>query len=305
MASALPVNFPATVLVVMHVASTARSLLPQILQRVTALTVAHASDEAELHPGRILIAPPDRHLLVADGRVVLSRGPRENGHRPAVDALFRSAAEQYGPACCGVILSGTRDDGAIGLAEVKAAGGMAIVQDPTDAMYDSMPASAMAVTEVDEVLPADRIGLALVALARSGTPVPAADDGQAEPVPSPELLTILCPECGGSLFEEDERGFPYFRCHIGHRYSMRSLLAAHAEGVERAMWAAARTLEDRAALLSRMARRARASGSITSAERFEHQALTAVEQVGHLRAAISALDDASTEQLASPEGGAA
>jgi two-component system, chemotaxis family, protein-glutamate methylesterase/glutaminase len=164
----LPADLRATVLVVMHLASTARSVLPDILGRSTKLDVAAATDHMAIEPRRILIAPPDHHLVVDQRQVRLTSGPRENGHRPAVDPLFGSAASCYGAACCGVILSGARDDGALGLAAVKRCGGVTVVQDPDEAAYSGMPASAMAVTAVDFTLGADAIGPLLVRLVDCG-----------------------------------------------------------------------------------------------------------------------------------------
>lgn len=301
-AAALPASFPATVLVVMHVASTANSVLPEILARVAAVGVAPASDELPLRPGRILVAPPDRHLTVLDSHVCLGRGPRENGHRPAVDPLFRSAAEEYGAAACGVILSGSRDDGTAGLAQIKAHGGVTIVQDPSDAQYDGMPSNALAGTDVDFLLPGAEIGPTLMRLA-AGELVPPRRASPAPPLdPDPQMLSVLCPECGGTMFQGDEAGVVAFACHIGHRYSARSLLSAHAESVERAMWTAARTLEDRATLLRRMADRARASGSEFSERRYLRQAQVADGQQQVIRDAIAALDDTEIEPMTQPNG---
>ncbi|HEU4976074.1 MAG TPA: chemotaxis protein CheB [Baekduia sp.] len=300
-ARALPPGFPGAVLVVVHLASTASSVLPQILARVSDLAVEAADDGAQLRPGRMLVAPPDRHLTVEDGVVRVTRGPRENGHRPAVDPLFRSAAEVYGAACRAVILSGSRDDGAVGMAQVKARGGVTIVQDPSQAEHDGMPAHALAATDVDLVLGADDIGPTLVRLAtQRGAGASAASPGAAGSPRRAELLSILCPECGGSLFEDHEAGVSHVRCHVGHRFSVRSLLAAHAEAVERALWTSVRSLEDRATLLRRMADRARQTGSTISAARFDTQAIDAIEQASSVRGAIAALDDAGIEPPADP-----
>jgi two-component system chemotaxis response regulator CheB len=293
--SALPADLPATVLVVMHVSSTARSVLPEILARGADVGVAAAYDGLELHPGRVVVAPPDRHLTVHEGRVCLDRGPRENGHRPAVDPLFRSAAEQYGPRCCGVILSGSRDDGTVGLAHIKKRGGLTVVQDPDDAQYDGMPANALAATEVDHVLSAAAIAALLVRFAtgaldrRPPEPAPGeADPGQAE------ILTVLCPECGGTLFADRDAGVQHVHCTVGHRYSAHSLLVAHTESVERAMWTAVRSLEDHATLL----RRAEQRGDIDARRSFEEQAQASEVQAQSIRDAVAALDDADVEPLA-------
>jgi two-component system chemotaxis response regulator CheB len=299
-AEALPAGLAATVLVVMHVSSTARSLLPDILRRATRVGVAAATDDMIIELGQMLVAPPDRHLIVHDGHVRLTRGPRENGHRPAVDPLFRSAARFYGAACCGVILSGARDDGALGLAEVKRCGGVTIVQDPDEAPYPGMPSSAIAGTAVDFTLGAAAIGPELVRLVNGGTaglrrapapPPPALDD---------EPIGITCPECGGLLSTDAGAAALSFRCHVGHAYSPRSLMAEHSGLVERAMWTAVRSLEDRAALLRRMATHAEDSGRSYSARQFLRQADAADEQAGVIREAIAAIDDAS---LTLPEGG--
>jgi two-component system chemotaxis response regulator CheB len=169
---ALPTELDAAVLVVVHVSSTGTSVLPQILDRGSDLDVAAATDGAELRPGGVFVARPDRHILVERGHIRCTRDPRENGHRPAIDPLFRSAAGAYGQACCGVILSGTRDDGTAGLAEIKRRGGIALVQDPDEAEYSAMPSNARAGADVDAVLPAAAIAPELVRLAGAHAEIP-------------------------------------------------------------------------------------------------------------------------------------
>ncbi len=160
----LPADLLAAVCVVLHIAPGSPSALPAILQRATVLPCRSAADGEPLVDGEILVAPPDRHLVVSDGRVLLTLTPRENGHRPAVDALFRSAALAQDGKVIGVILSGTRDDGTAGLAMIKSRGGRAIVQDPAEAKYPGMPASAIANVPVDAVVSSDRIAGAIVGL---------------------------------------------------------------------------------------------------------------------------------------------
>jgi two-component system, chemotaxis family, protein-glutamate methylesterase/glutaminase len=296
----LPADLPAAVFVVLHVAATGTSVLPEILARATPMEVFRAEDGLEVRPGRVIVAPPDRHLVVElrDGavrppRVRLTRGPRENGHRPAIDPLLRSLAAAFGDRAAGLILSGTRDDGTLGLAAVKHDGGAALVQDPADAEYASMPANAMGVTAVDAALPVAALAPALIALARGERlDAPAPNPGPAAPFSTNgEPLKITCPDCGGVLTEEDEAGVVRFRCHVGHTYSPRSLLALHADGVERAMWTAARGLEDRAVLLANLAERARGTGHARTADQFEGHARQARAESEAIRAAIAALDD--------------
>ncbi|MDP9364956.1 MAG: chemotaxis protein CheB, partial [Chloroflexota bacterium] len=154
----IPANLPVAVFVVLHVPANATSLLPQILTRAGLLPAAHATDGAPIVHGQIVVAPPDHHLLIERDGIRLSRGPRENRSRPAVDPLFRSAARAFGPRAVGVVLSGSLDDGTSGLAAIKARGGVGIVQDPAEAVFPSMPLSAIEHVAVDHRLPASQIG---------------------------------------------------------------------------------------------------------------------------------------------------
>ncbi|HSK75153.1 MAG TPA: chemotaxis protein CheB, partial [Thermoanaerobaculia bacterium] len=135
----LPPNLPAAIFVVLHIAAHGRSAMPAILSRAGCMPASHPQDGEPIVPGRIYIAPPDRHLAMEDSTVCLSRNAAENGHRPAVDVLFRSAARQYGRRVIAVVMTGNLDDGTAGLALVKRLGGVAVVQDPEDADYPSMP----------------------------------------------------------------------------------------------------------------------------------------------------------------------
>jgi two-component system chemotaxis response regulator CheB len=166
----LPADLSASVVVVVHTSPTSPGVLPQILDRAGQIPVQRATDGEILECGRVYVAPPDHHLLITDNRIHLSRGPRENGFRPAVDPLFRSAARSYGPRVIGVVVSGGLDDGTQGLLLIKRYGGIAIVQDPNEAMFNSMPLSAMQNVEVDRVLPIKEIPAALVHYVKS-TPV--------------------------------------------------------------------------------------------------------------------------------------
>jgi two-component system chemotaxis response regulator CheB len=285
----LPPDLAAAVCIVLHIAPNSPSALAPILQRAGRLPCHPAADDEELRAGRILVAPPDRHLVVEDGRVKLTLGPRENGHRPAVDALFRSAAKARGGRVIGVILSGTRDDGAAGLAVIKASGGAAVVQDPKEALYAGMPASAIAHVAVDAVVPTALIASTIAAMV-NGEDVPpgaATSSGSGDGPREGEQVTTVCPECGGVLTERSVSGMTQWGCRVGHRYSPDSLADAQAQDVEAAMWAAIRALEDRELLLTRMADQAERREQPRSARSFRKRAETASEHARQVRAALA------------------
>src|SRR5687767_8151066 len=152
-AAALPADFPAPIAVVMHSAPDSPGVLHEIIDRAGPLSALRARNGQRLEAGRIYVAPPDRHLLIEPGRVRVTRGPKENRFRPAIDPLFRSAAQVYGPAAIGVILTGNLDDGTAGLWAMKKLGGTAVVQDPSDALFPSMPTSALTHVPVDHCVP--------------------------------------------------------------------------------------------------------------------------------------------------------
>jgi len=189
----LPSDFPAAILIVQHFPGHSVSLLPRILSRLGHLPATHGVDGERIRPGHIYVSCPERHLLVNGDRIRLSRGPKEKGHRPAIDPLFRTAARSYGPRVVGVLLSGTLDDGTDGLRVIKQCGGLAVVQQPEDAIFGDMPANAMRLVSVDHVEPAATLGALLVTVV-SGIVVPeravllpvligSADDPTDVPVP--------------------------------------------------------------------------------------------------------------------------
>ena len=162
--SQLPPEFPASILVVLHMMTSATSVLHNILDRAGPLGATQARDGDRLERGHVYVAPPDFHMLLRASAIHLSGGPRENGHRPAIDPLFRSAARAFGPRVIGVILSGTLDDGTDGLRLIKELGGGTVVQDPADAAYGSMPESAIRHVAPDRVVPLAEIGATLAAM---------------------------------------------------------------------------------------------------------------------------------------------
>jgi two-component system chemotaxis response regulator CheB len=290
LAASLPGDLPAAVFVVLHVPPTGTSALPDILSRQGPLPATHVKDGEPIEPGRIYVAPPDHHVLVRAGHVHLTRGPRENGHRPAVDPLFRSAARDYATRVVAVVLSGALDDGTAGLLAVKARGGLAVVQDPADALYPGMPTSALEHARVDHVQPAAAMGALLARLTTEPAgeaPTPATADMHVEVEVEGFSLDAIegehpgkpsgfsCPDCNGVLWEIQDGGLQRFRCRVGHAWSPESLLIQQSEGLEAALWIALRSLEERAALALKLAEPARRRGHSITASRFEEQAVEA------------------------------
>ncbi|GAA0502553.1 chemotaxis protein CheB [Paractinoplanes deccanensis] len=265
----LPPHFPGAILVVLHIARSAPSALPGILSRSGPLPASGAADGDPLRPGHIYVAASDHHMLLLDGRLRLTRGPAENGHRPAIDPLFRSVARAAGPRAVGVVLSGSRDDGASGLAAIAAQGGATVVQDPADALCPWMPRAAAARVAADHIVPAAKMGALLNGMIDMDPPdagprgdrlldfeVAMADPGHTLTTDQvAEPAGYGCPSCGGSLFQIEAEPLPRFRCRIGHAWSPESLLDEQAVALEGALWIALRALEEKSALSRRMAGR--------------------------------------------------
>ena len=309
-ASRLPAGLPAAVLIVLHMPAYGHSVLPDILNRRGPLPASHAKDGEPIHPGRIYVAPPDHHLLVRDGHILLTRGPAENNHRPAVDALFRAAARAYGSRVVGIILSGTLDDGTAGLQAVKMRGGIALVQDPNEAMFSGMPRSAMENVAVNAIQPLAALAATVVRLAgtaaQEGFPVPPepvmpnSEEDLEEDVAVAEMhLDALedraegkpsgfsCPDCHGVLWEIVEGELIRFRCRVGHAFSPESLFASQSASLEEALWVALRALEESAALAERLQVRSSERGHSLSAQRFAEQAHDARTRAGVIHGALT------------------
>jgi len=299
----LPADLQASVLIVLHVPSNSPSALPAILRRVSALPVRQAENGDRLARGEVLVAKPDHHLLVADGGVLLTRGPRENGHRPAVDVLFRSAARACGPRTLAIVLSGALDDGAAGAVAVASHGGRVAVQDFDEAMYASMPrAAADAVQVVDQL---DLVGLADLADTWSGEMGDAEISGPVDLAQLDKEVAMSemepgavhdpdrpgspagygCPDCAGALYRLEEANLVRYRCRVGHAWSSESLLARQTVELEGALWMALRSLEEKAALNTELGERARTQGHDRTASRFSEnveEAIGAAELVRQL-----------------------
>src|SRR5581483_3127062 len=303
-AAGLPADLRAAVTVVLHVSPEAESRLPQILARAGPLPATHAVDGEPVLAGRIYVAPPDHHLVLRGGRCAVVRGPRENGSRPAIDPLFRSAAGAYGRRAVAVLLSGTGADGVAGAQAVAALGGTVLVQDPAEAVFPSIPANVVEHDSPSRVLPAAEIAAAVAEVVASLPGELDVEENGQEALDQETRYTLLdgdslaasrpvgvraalgCPACGGTLWEINDADLPRYRCRVGHAYAAEELLAAESENLESALWVALRALLERAELCRRVADRSRRSGSELTARRFDRLAEEALEQAGSIRAVL-------------------
>lgn len=263
-ASNLPADFPAAVLVVLHRSTGETSGLARLLAQAGPLPAMCAEDGMTFRPGHIQIARPDQHLLVVDEHLRLSRGPTENGHRPAVDALFRSAARAFGPRVIGIVFSGLLDDGTAGMVSIASRAGVTVVQDPEDALYPTMPRSVLRRLRPDHVVSAAEMSKVLAERVTERldtldvppmTPLDIleaqfAEQGMVVAGPPIEHLGqpsgMTCPDCAGSLLElEDSKRY---RCRVGHAWTADALLGVQTTNLEHALWTALRLLEERASL---------------------------------------------------------
>ena len=301
--SQLPADLPAAVFIVLHLPSDPPSQLPAILARESKLIVSHAINGEEITPGRVYVALPDHHLLIEENHVKLVHGPKENRHRPSIDALFRSAARWAGPRVIGVVLTGALDDGKAGMRHIKQRGGITIVQDPQEALFPSMPLSVMQDIQVDHSLPLRDVAPLLDTLSRETAyeegnyPVP--DELEIEvkiakqEMESGELITsveklgkvskLTCPDCHGALWEINDPDLLRYRRHVGHAYSADSLSDGQSQVLEVALWSAIRALEEKMMLARRIAERARRANNTRAISAFEKRAQEAERHSSALR----------------------
>jgi two-component system chemotaxis response regulator CheB len=282
----LPADLAASVFIVLHLG--AASHLAAVLGYVSSLPVLRASSGEPIEHGRVYVGVPSVHLLLHDSHLLLRRGPRENLARPAIDPLFRSAACTFGGRVIGVVLSGALNDGAAGMRAIKRCGGIAVVQDPSEAAVAEMPLSALRYAKIDHVAPAAGLGALLTRLSREPAgqtpPIPpeirletaiAAQEGgtmeKDDKLGTPSRLT--CPECHGTLWEVDDGSLLRYRCHVGHAFTAEVMLEAQRSGAEEMLWSLMRAHRERAALARRMAERARAQSHDSMATDLEKRAL--------------------------------
>jgi two-component system chemotaxis response regulator CheB len=283
----LRTDLPAAIFIVLHVPAQSIGILSTVARAAGKLPVCQAEDGMAIECGRVYLAAPDHHLLLSQGRLNLGRGPRENLARPAIDPLFRSAALHYGPRVIGVILSGFLSDGADGLSAVKRCGGVALVQEPKDAIAEEMPRNALEATTVDLCVSAAELGDVLSGLVRgrADPPVQIPPDIQLEveiaageridtshltQIARPAALT--CPSCGGVLSMVKDDHTLRFRCQVGHAFAADVLAQQQESRVDEALRVALRIIEERAELVERMAADGRRRGHKTLAKNYDSKA---------------------------------
>ncbi len=248
----LPPEFPGTLFVALHLAPRIKSLLPEILTSAGPLLAAHPKDGEKIESGRIYVAPPDNHLVIEHKHMHLSRGPKEQHHRPCINVMFRSAALAYGERVRAVVLTGELDDGTAGMWEVKRRGGVAVIQNPEEAAFPSMPLSALREVEAEYIVNIAEMGALLTRLASqereyNGTQMASTNV-------DPQLTDLRCPDCRGPVWELPRDKGTEFRCRVGHVFSAKSMLSEQFAAQEQALYGAVNSLEEGASLATRLAK---------------------------------------------------
>lgn len=258
--SSLNADLPIAIIIVMHMANHPFDSLLRKLQEAGNLSIGYVEHEQPIAPGNIYLAPPNHHCMVQQGKLYLHRGPRVNTFRPSIDITFRSAAVNYAARTIGVILSGLRDDGAIGMQAIKSCGGTTIVQSPDEAEYKDMPEQALEAVEADHILSVNDI-------------IPLLTEKSKETVKSKikvpdnirveydldmfgnnkidklnqvgEQVSISCPECGGPLWQIENEKKIHYRCHIGHSLTPTFLNNGQDKKIQETLWFAYRLLDEK------------------------------------------------------------
>ncbi|RCV86559.1 chemotaxis protein CheB [Billgrantia montanilacus] len=305
----LPKDFPAPIFVVNHMgAHTTGEALVRVLDQSGSLACMHGHDQQAFESGHIYVAPSDQHMLVADGKILVTKGARENRSRPAIDPLFRSAAVAYGNRVIGIILTGYLDDGTSGMMAIKRCGGVCIAQDPDDASYPDMPQSVIANVGVDYCLPVAKMGALLSELVQRELPKSesAPEDIVIEAkiarrvlsdLPSVEALgdqvPFNCPDCGGVLWQMQEGNLLRYRCHTGHAFTSSALLAQQTVKVEETLWVALRMFEERQNLLVTMSK----NESKKTTSSVHQRAKDSQIHIDRIRAMLKATDKDSSSSV--------
>ncbi len=308
----LPADLPATVFVVLHISPATRSVMPELLSRAGPLPARHPRDEEATSRGTIYVAPPDMHMLLRPGHVILRRGPLESSSRPAIDTLFRSAAVAYRSRVIGVVLSGLLDDGSAGLMAIKACGGICVVQEPDDAMWPEMPRNALSHDGVYYRATVAELPALLTRLVSEAPgempPIPhhlivqaAAAAREVATAPAPTQAgrsSPRCPQCGSVLVRVSGSGTPRLRCPLGHAVTEEAPAVSQEEELDRALESALRMHQDRVVMFRRMEQTSEAQGFTHSAARWRAGADASADAAKVIEDAVVALRKAACERAA-------
>lgn len=299
--SSLPKNFPAALLIVKHISSSAENVLPNILSRVSKLPVIQPGNNHTIEPGHIYIAPPKFHMIIENGKIQLKKGPRINHSIPAIDPLFYSAALHNKSRTIGILLSGLLDDGSAGLLALKKYNGIAIVQDLKEAEYQDMPSNGCRATPVDYCLPAVEIEAVLKKIVNSPININSSNipdvpllktelnmnftetdsnENDMHDIGAPSVFS--CPECNGVLWQVHDESLERYRCRVGHAFGLDSLVNNKEKNTDAALWAALRALEEKKNLANNLISRAKKENS-KNLKHFQKKAHEVEEHIQTIR----------------------
>jgi two-component system chemotaxis response regulator CheB len=315
MVSNLPADLPATIFIVWHMSAEVKGILPEVLTKIGTVQASTAVDNEPIKSNHIYVAPPDHHMIIEEDRIRITRGPKENRFRPAIDPLFRAAAYTYKTRVIGMILSGALDDGTAGLWKVKSYGGIAMVQDPKDAENPSMPRNALKAVKVDFCLPIDGLTSQLVKLCVQNAPnykseIMEDERDEAEIAIAAEKNALKhfsdsfgkcspysCPECHGVMSEIMEDHIIRYRCHTGHAYSANTLLKSLTEKTEDNLYNVIRGMDETVFLLNHTGDHYAEANEPSVAAAYFNQAKKTFEQSNILRAMFHSQHDLSLEDI--------
>jgi two-component system chemotaxis response regulator CheB len=301
----VPPDINAAFLVVVHTAFDTPSFFAEVLSKKTELKVENAAHGSKITRGCVYVAKPNHHLFVNQGALFLSKGPRENLFRPAVDVLFRSTAVTYGNRSVGVLMTGRLNDGTAGLEAIKKCGGLAVIQNPDTAEYDGMPSSALQAVNIDHVVDLEHMSETIEKILEEELPpeteIPQyliRENSLANKIKSKidtqdrlgHQVPVSCSSCGGPLWKVENSDVQRYRCHVGHAFSEEALLAGQNEALEEALWVSMRTLEEKRMLLDRLAKEYREKGPKSLAESYKDKAAEVSDHIGKLRNVLQLQD---------------
>ncbi|TBW29181.1 chemotaxis protein CheB [Gramella sp. KN1008] len=301
----IPHDFPAAFLVVVHSSFDMISSFSSYLNRKIEMEVIDCEENIIIKPGKVYVGVPNQHMVLIDGKLSNSNGPRENLFRPSIDVMFRSAAVTYGNRCVGVLLSGRLNDGTVGLEAIKRCGGKTIIQNPETAEFSGMPLTAKKFVDIDYTAELEDIGDLIKEIIEKPLPqnVEIPNTLKREAAISTKIksqvktedylgeqVALSCASCGGPLWRIKDTGIPRYRCHVGHSFSEESLLLAQNENLEETLWVCLRTLEEKKVLLLNIADNFAEKGSSQISRSYKDKIEEVDEHIDRLRALMDIKD---------------